>query len=143
MAALVIGYGNDLRSDDGAGRVVADRISAMDLPGVSVRSVMQLTPELALEIAKVDTVVFVDASVEVDETTATAVETEAVEPSAMTHYSTPGVLLGMTATVGDVPTRAVAISIPVTDIGLGMELTPMTEIGVDQAVTMVTEIVSS
>ena len=28
MRSLVIGYGNDLRSDDGAGRVVADRIDA-------------------------------------------------------------------------------------------------------------------
>ena len=46
MDSLVIGYGNDLRSDDGAGRAVADRISEMELPGVAVRSVMQLTPEL-------------------------------------------------------------------------------------------------
>ncbi len=142
MDSLVIGYGNDLRSDDGAGRAVADRISDLGLPGVAVRSVMQLTPELALEIAEVDTVVFVDASVEVAKTTSTPVVAEPVDPSAMTHYATPGSLLGMTATVGPVPTRAVAISIPVTDIGLGMELTPMTEIGVDQAVSMVREIVT-
>ena len=142
MDSLVIGYGNDLRSDDGAGRAVADRISAMELPGVAVRSVMQLTPELALEIAEVDTVVFVDASVEVSKTTATPVSMEAADPSAMSHFATPGSLLGMTATVGPVPSKAVAISIPVTDIGLGMELTPMTEIGVDEAISMVREIVN-
>ena len=48
---LVIGYGNDLRTDDGAGRWVAERIESFDLPGVSVRSVPQLTPELTLDIA--------------------------------------------------------------------------------------------
>jgi hydrogenase maturation protease len=137
MDSLVIGYGNDLRSDDGAGRAVADRIDALELPGVGVRSVMQLTPELALDIAAVDTVVFVDASIEVATTTAEPVAPEAINPAAMSHYNTPSSLLGMTATVGRVPTTAVAISIPVTDIGLGMELTPMTEIGVDQAVAMV------
>lgn len=138
MDSLVIGYGNDLRSDDGAGRVVADRISALQLPRVEVRSVAQLTPELALAIATVDTVVFVDASVEVAETTATTVTAEPVSPSAMTHFSTPASLLGMTATVGPVPSQAIAISIPVTDLSLGFELTPMTEIGVAKAVDMVT-----
>ena len=142
METLVIGYGNDLRSDDGAGRAVADRIGEMELPGVAVRSVIQLTPELALEIAEVDTVVFVDASVEVMQTVAAPVAAEAVDPSAISHFSTPASLLGMTATVGAVPSRAVAISIPVTDIGLGMELTPMTEMGVDEAVSMVRELVT-
>jgi hypothetical protein len=47
---LVVGYRNDLRANDGAGRVVADRIEAMQLPGVAVWSVSQLTPGLALEI---------------------------------------------------------------------------------------------
>jgi hydrogenase maturation protease len=142
LRSLVIGYGNDLRSDDGAGRVVADRIGDLELPGVSVRSVLQLTPELALEMAEVDTVVFVDASVEVIETTASPVVADEDGQSSMSHYSTPGRLLAMTATVGTPPSQAVAISIPVTDIGLGMELTPMTSIGVDQAVAMVTRIVT-
>ena len=114
MRSLVIGYGNDLRSDDGAGRVVADRISALDLPGVSVRSVLQLTPELALEMAETETVVFVDASVEVSETTATPVMPDPDAQSPISHYSTPERLLAMTATVGTPPSRAVAISIPVT-----------------------------
>ncbi len=142
MDSLVIGYGNDLRSDDGAGRAVADRISELELPGVGVRSVMQLTPELALEIATVDTVVFVDASVDVAKTTAEPVSASPIDASAMTHYNTPATLLGMTATVGPVPSTAVAISIPVTDIGLGMELTPMTEIGVEQAIAMVTSLLA-
>ncbi len=142
MQTLVIGYGNDLRSDDGAGRVVADRIDALGLPGVEVRSVSQLTPELALEISGFDTVVFVDASIDVMQTTSTAVSAAPAEPSAMSHYSSPESLLSMTATVGPVPSQAYAVSIPVANLGLGFELTPIAEIGVEQAVDMVTSIVA-
>jgi len=141
VRSLVIGYGNDLRSDDGAGRVVADRIGELDLPGVEVRSVAQLTPELALEITKFDIVVFVDANVEVSQTTCAPVVAATAQPSAMTHFSSPESLLGMTASIGPVPPRAFTISIPVTDLGLGLELTPMTEIGVAQAVDMVTSLI--
>jgi hydrogenase maturation protease len=142
MASLVIGYGNDLRSDDGAGRVVADRIEAMGFRGVKVRSVHQLTPELALDIADANTVVFVDASVEVATTTMAPVAADPHPPTAMNHFSTPGSLLAMTGAVGRVPERAFAISIPVTELGLGTELTPMTEIAVDQAISLIAEIMA-
>ena len=58
---LVIGYGNDLRSDDGAGRRVAALVEARQLPGVRVLSVHQLTPELASDIAEATGVMFADA----------------------------------------------------------------------------------
>lgn len=134
MKSLVIGYGNDLRSDDGAGRVVADRIDALELPGVTVRSLSQLTPELSLEIAGKDTVIFVDASIEVAETTVTPVESRPAATSTTTHFADPGTLLGMTATVGTIPKNAFLISIPVADLGLGMELSPVSELGVTRAV---------
>ena len=143
MVSLLIGYGNDLRSDDGAGRVVAERVEAMSLPGVRVRSVMQLTPELALEMAGCDRVVFVDASVAVAETTMRAVTEEPAPAGAMTHQASPGALLGMVRTMGTTPPEAVVISIPVTDLALGMELTPMTEIGVEQAVEHVLKLVAA
>ncbi len=138
--SLVIGYGNDLRSDDGAGRVVAARVSALDLSGVKVRSVSQLTPELALEITRFDLVIFVDASVDVTETTTTPVRAAPTQPAAMTHYGSPESLLGMTATIGPVPARVYAVSIPVSDLGLGFELTPSTELGVEAAVSAITAI---
>ena len=141
MKSLVIGYGNDLRSDDGAGRVVADRIDALELPGVTVRSQSQLTPELALEIAGKDTVIFVDASVEVVKTTVTPVESRYVATSSTTHFADPGTLLGMTATVGTIPRKAFLISIPVADLSLGMELSPVSELGVTRAVDLATHLI--
>ena len=61
MNFLVIGYGNTLRSDDGAGQRVAEKIGQWELPGVGALAVHQLTPELAENIAQADAVIFVDA----------------------------------------------------------------------------------
>ena len=61
MNFLVIGYGNTLRSDDGAGQIVAEKIAQWNLPGVRSLAVHQLTPELAEIIAQADAVIFIDA----------------------------------------------------------------------------------
>lgn len=58
---LVIGYGNTLRSDDGIGQQVAEIIASWELEGVRSLPVHQLTPELADDMAQVETVIFVDA----------------------------------------------------------------------------------
>jgi hydrogenase maturation protease len=58
---LVIGYGNTLRGDDGAGWQIAAALQALALPQLEVAAVHQLTPELAARLASADQVVFVDA----------------------------------------------------------------------------------
>jgi len=60
MRTLVIGIGNPLAGDDGAGPAVAERLE--DTPGVIVRMSHQLIPELAEDVAAADRVVFVDAA---------------------------------------------------------------------------------
>jgi hydrogenase maturation protease len=50
---LVIGIGNPLRGDDGIGALLAEQVSG--------RSVHQLTPELAAELAELEAVLFIDA----------------------------------------------------------------------------------
>lgn len=59
---LVIGYGNELRGDDGLGRLVAKSVAAANIPGVRVLSARQLLPEFAADLAQARLVVFVDAS---------------------------------------------------------------------------------
>ena len=60
--ALVIGFGNTLRSDDGVGRYAAERLATDGrLTGATVIAVHQLAPELAIEVARADLLVLVDA----------------------------------------------------------------------------------
>ncbi len=66
---LIIGYGNSLRRDDGAGLVLARRLAEQwQAEGHAVRLLLghQLTPEMAYDLAEKDVagVIFVDASVE-------------------------------------------------------------------------------
>ena len=61
---FVIGYGNSLRGDDGAGPEVARRVMALDLPDAEVLEAHQLLPEHAEMISHYERVVFVDASVD-------------------------------------------------------------------------------
>lgn len=59
---LVIGYGNELRGDDGLGPLVAKAVAAANIPGVRVLTARQLLPEFAADLAQARLVVFVDAS---------------------------------------------------------------------------------
>jgi hydrogenase maturation protease len=62
VIALVIGYGNPLRSDDAIGWHVAERLATDPrVAEVEILRRHQLTPELALDVSRVDLVVLIDA----------------------------------------------------------------------------------
>ncbi|MBD2346721.1 hydrogenase maturation protease [Anabaena subtropica] len=63
---MVIGYGNDLRSDDGIGQWIANEIASWHLPSVESVAVHQLTPDLVDSLASVDLAIFVDACLPVE-----------------------------------------------------------------------------
>lgn len=58
---LIIGYGNTLRQDDGAGYKVAEIVAQWHLEGVRSIPCHQLTPDLAQDIAQSEKVIFIDA----------------------------------------------------------------------------------
>ena len=64
---LVYGYGNPGRQDDGLGPALAEKIGALNIPGVVTDSNYQLNVEDALEITKSRAVFFADASVDCGE----------------------------------------------------------------------------
>jgi hydrogenase maturation protease len=59
---LVVGIGNPLRSDDGLGPLIVQKIEEKNLPGVQVRIAHQLNIELLEEVGKYDKILLVDAS---------------------------------------------------------------------------------
>jgi hydrogenase maturation protease len=97
---LVIGYGNELRGDDGLGPLVAKAVAHANLPGVHVMTARQLLPELAVDLAEARLAVFVDTSMESSEI-GVAVRSLAVEDTMdwCTHHADPGVLLALTRAV--------------------------------------------
>ena len=62
MTALVIGYGNRLRGDDGAGQRLVEWLAAQHQPGVVTLACHQLMPELIQPLRTASRVLFIDAA---------------------------------------------------------------------------------
>jgi hydrogenase maturation protease len=136
---LVIGVGSELRTDDAAGRRVADAVERLAPAGVEVRSVHQLTPELAVELAGRELVVVVDADVDVEAVSCRTVTGSGEQTGAMTHHLDPGALLGLASLFGPPPGQVTLVSVPVHDLGLGTELSAATAAAAELAVVEVLE----
>lgn len=127
LKVLVIGYGNTLRSDDGAGKIVANEVAKRRWENVRSLCVHQLTPELAQEIACASTVIFVDASLSDSETL--QVKRLIPQPTAISlgHLGEPRSLLALTQAIyGKIP-PAYWILIPAVNFEFGEKLSPITE----------------
>lgn len=138
---LVIGYGSDLRGDDAAGRRVAEAVADAAGDRVEVRSLVQLTPEVAADLVGRRLVVFVDAATDV-----TAVRVERIAPEvatpAATHHMNPRGLLALCGLLGGQPTQVALVSVPAHDLGLGTTLSPETEVHVARATGDVLELLA-
>jgi hydrogenase maturation protease len=132
---LVIGIGNTLRSDDGAGVVAAERIGKQ-CQDVDVMTVQELLPEDAEEIARHEAVVFLDASVATDRVRVTPIGDPRTEVP-LTHFMTPASVLELAQLVYQAsPAKAVMIELPVTNVELGEVLTAEAERAVGEGIAL-------
>jgi hydrogenase maturation protease len=117
---LIIGYGNELRRDDGLGPHVAKMIATAKYPNVRVVTCFQLVPEMAADLAEPRVAVFVDAHADPDRAT---VELHQVTAGAMTDWSThagdPGALLALTHAVYGRAPEAWWVIVPGQDFTFG------------------------
>lgn len=139
--ALVIGVGNSLAGDDAAGAEAAARLDGR--PGVEVKIVHQLTPELAPLVAEASRVVFVDAEIDGEAVCVTALSA-ADEPEAAawptTHALTPRTILVLAgALYGRMP-PAFLVTIPGRRFELGKGLSPFARRSIPRAVDAVEQL---
>ncbi len=141
---LVIGYGNELRGDDGAGLHVARAVQTLGLPGVKVLAVSQLTPEIAAEIASAGMVLFVDASADAE---LQGFEIRPLAPGGesitLGHAAGPQWLLSLTRQLygQTLPARLLTLAAP--KIDFGEELSPGCQDAVAAAVQYILSIILS
>jgi hydrogenase maturation protease len=128
--ALIIGYGNPLRGDDGLGWRAAERLRETILDQeVEIRTGHQLTPELAETASHVRLVVFIDANCD---TMAGEVVSRKIEPDRspselFTHRLTPEVLLGMAEKLYGRSPEGFLISVGAASFEHGDQLSPAVE----------------
>ncbi|MEO8593943.1 MAG: hydrogenase maturation protease [Candidatus Solibacter sp.] len=138
---LVIGYGNPLRGDDGAGYAAAEllrgRIANAE---IEIFSEQQLLPEMMESIAQASRVVFIDASVS---GRAGKFHRIPLRPAPVcgrfTHQATPEALLaGAQALYGHTP-EAVQYLIPGRFFEVGQEMSPSVKRAVNDVVNELAE----
>lgn len=117
MNTLVIGYGNPLRGDDGAGAFVARRL------GPDAIACHQLTPELAEPVSRAHRVIFVDAHAGVP---AGEIILQRVRPRASSgiHRFDPETLLAWSQQLYGHAPEAIFIGIGGESFDLGESLSP-------------------
>ena len=136
---LVIGYGNTLRSDDGAGPRVAEALEQMNLSGVRTLSCPLLSPELAEPVSQAERVVFVDAALDTGE-----VEFLPLAPAdssqLMAHAAEPATVLALARDVFGHAPQAWLLTLPVENMGLGETFSPKTQRAVGTATRKVRQL---
>ncbi len=121
---LVIGYGNELRGDDGVGPKVVAAVEALQLAGVRTLISQQLSPEHAEPVSQARLVVFVDAAVDAPR----EVQFRKLEPAGssqlMAHAADPRTMLALARDVFGHAPEAWWLTIPAEDTGFSEELSP-------------------
>lgn len=131
---LVIGYGNELRSDDGVGLKVAAAVTALNLRRVRVIDCHQLTPELAEPVSRARGVVFVDASIDAKSEPELRDLKPAETGQIMAHAANPGTVLALARDLFGHSPPAWWLTIAVQNTGFGERLSPLAQRGLDRAV---------
>jgi len=116
LSGLIIAIGNPLRRDDGVAQAVAARFE--DDPRIGLRRVLQITPEIAAEIAGCDSVVFVDADLTVTRLTMAPVNESGLCPP-LTHASTPPEIVALSRNLFGFVGTALLCRLPVEDLSSG------------------------
>lgn len=133
---LVIGVGNDLRGDDAAGPLAAQRVADWDLPGVAVVRARQLLPEHATAVAGTANVVLIDARVGGSGTPALLPFEEHPVTGALSHTTSLFEILALARRETGAAPRAWVLEIPAVTFDFGAELSPRCEAGIEVALRL-------
>lgn len=141
---LVIGWGNELRGDDAAGRVVAADVERWAGTNVRVLSVHQLLPELAEPVAEAGRILFVDTRVD-HPTRGVLVQSVVRDGGAsavgiLGHASGPERILQLAFALYGVEPEAWVISVPGTEFGVGRPMGPATKAAVQAATSRIRDL---
>jgi len=137
---LVIGYGNELRRDDGVGPVAAREVASWGLPGVVALASHGLMPEMADALSKVERAVFIDACA------AGGVGVSELAPGQIVsfgHGSDPGWLLSLAEAAFGRRPPAWLVTVAAGDFGYGEGLSAVAAAGVAAALERVRELVEA
>lgn len=134
----VVGIGNPLRGDDGAGWAVVEALAELAVGPMQAVCVHQLLPELLDSIHTAEQVIFVDATVDSEPGSVMVTSIQpATDGPASSHQLHPAVLLAMGIELyGRMPSASL-ITITGQDFGYQEQLSPIVQQAVTAAVCQI------
>ncbi|CAD5972526.1 hypothetical protein PCC9214_03916 [Planktothrix tepida] len=139
---LIIGYGNPIRGDDGIGQAVIAEVEQWNLANVRSQSLHQLTPEIAAEMAEVETVIFVDAGLEGDTVNIISLEPLPSDLFNWGHSLNPRSLLSLTQFLYQKSPQAWLIAIPGENFELSETLSQKALNGIQEALKIIQNLIN-
>lgn len=141
---LVVGYGSLLRTDDGVGRIAAQRLMTDPrLDGATVIACHQLTPELALDLSRAAFAVLIDAS---RDQVAGEFSIQPLSPvlgsSSGSHHVDAAELVALAGTLYGSAPEVVTVSVGAASFELGERLSPVVEATLPAIVEAVVDLVT-
>lgn len=132
---LMIGYGNPLRSDDGAGQKVVEAF--FDQEHIRAIATHQLTPELVEDLIQVERVYFVDAA-PINTVTIQGIQLRDNEHN-FGHFIDPQSLLNLAKKIYHYAPDAYLVLIPAQDFKLGKNYSEITKNAIQKAIQLLQE----
>ena len=131
---LILGVGNTIRSDDGAGAYACDIIEEQKIRGVFTQKIQQLQTEIIDTFLEYDFVLIADASVEVKEVVIKKVAEILTGPISSSHHSNAAMLLAIAKKLYQAEINLYTCAIPAENFDVGEELTKFAKKNADEAV---------
>jgi hydrogenase maturation protease len=132
---LCIAIGNSLRGDDGVAHRVLQLINAGE--GVSLRKVVQLTPEIAADIATAQRVIFIDADPLCVKPRIEPVTHHALRRTPLAHGMSPAEVVSLANYFYGFASAAFLCRVPASNFDGSQELSPQAEAGARAAAHIV------
>ena len=142
---LVVGYGNSLRTDDGAGWHAAHLLAADPrLADAQVLARHQLAPELAVDVSRASLVVLVDATADGDPGSVTVrrVRPHPATTATWSHHLAPEALAGLAETLYGPAPPIVLVSVAAASFAEGDRLSSTLEAALPELVEVVARVVA-
>ncbi len=142
---LIIGYGNVLRSDDGVGCHLADRI-ALDprFADVTVLRQHQLAPENALDLSEAGLAVLIDAGhgPAAGSFAVTPVDRSHEDVRTLSHHLGPATLVALAEELYGTAPEVLTVTVGVADLGTGERLSPAVQAALPAVVDAVAALIA-
>jgi hydrogenase maturation protease len=135
----IVGIGNTLRSDDGAGAYAGHLLEEKKIPGVTVIITQQLDIAMAAELATFDQVIFIDAAIHEEGISFQPLTAANNSPQSFAHHINAAMLVSLAKQLYNTATQFYVCAIRAKNFEMGNELSEKTLQHTQKAAAIISE----